>query len=184
MAEWFKAAVLKTAGGASSPWVRILLPPLKKYMALIFSFLIGFFCGMRSLTPPAITAWAVHFGWLKPVHSFSWIGSWPAVIIFTLLAIGELVADKLARTGPRTAPPGLIARIVMGGLTGACIAASTGNAIVIGAILGIAGAIAGTFAGFKIRTGIVKALQIPDLPVALMEDLIAIGGSLLIVAPR
>jgi hypothetical protein len=28
MAEWFKAAVLKTAGGASSPWVRILLPPL------------------------------------------------------------------------------------------------------------------------------------------------------------
>ncbi len=28
MAEWLKAAVLKTAGGASSPWVRILLPPL------------------------------------------------------------------------------------------------------------------------------------------------------------
>jgi hypothetical protein len=27
MAEWFKAAVLKTAGGASCPWVRILLPP-------------------------------------------------------------------------------------------------------------------------------------------------------------
>jgi uncharacterized membrane protein len=153
-------------------------------MAMLFSFLIGFFTGLRSLTPPAITAWAVHLGWLKPEHPLSWMGSWPSVIIFTVLALGELVADKLARTGPRTAPPGLIARIVMGGLTGACIASSTHHAILFGAILGIAGAVAGTFAGFKFRTGIVKALQIPDLPVALMEDLIAIGGSLLIVAPR
>ncbi|MCI0616739.1 DUF4126 family protein [bacterium] len=152
-------------------------------MAILFSFLIGFFCGLRSLTPPAVTAWAVHFGLLKPEHPFSWLGSWPSVIIFTVLALGELVADKLARTPPRTSPPGLIARIVMGGLTGACIAASTGNANLLGAVLGIAGAVAGTFAGFKLRTGIVKALQIPDLPVALVEDLIAIGGSLLIVAP-
>lgn len=27
MAEWTMAAVLKTAGGESLPWVRILLPP-------------------------------------------------------------------------------------------------------------------------------------------------------------
>jgi uncharacterized membrane protein len=152
-------------------------------MAILFSFLIGFFCGLRSLTPPAVTAWAVHFGWLKPEHPFSWIGSWPSVIIFTVLALGELVADKLARTPPRTSPPGFIARIVMGALTGACIAASTGTAILLGTVLGIAGAVAGTFGGFKLRTGIVKALQIPDLPVALMEDFIAIGGSLLIVSP-
>ena len=152
-------------------------------MAILFSLLIGFFAGLRSLTPPAIAAWAVHLGWLKPEYPFSWIGSWPSVIIFTVLALGELVADKLARTPPRTSPPGLIARIVMGALTGACIAASTSNLLLLGAVLGIAGAVAGTFAGFKLRTGIVKALQIPDLPVALTEDLIAIGGSLLIVSP-
>lgn len=159
-------------------------PSAHKYMALLFSFLIGFFGGLRSLTPPAITAWAVHLGWLKPEHSLSWIGSWPSVVIFTLLAIGELVADKLPRTPNRTSPPGLIARIVSGAITGACIASSGHNAILFGAVLGIVGAIAGTFAGFKFRTGIVKALQIPDLPVALMEDLIAIGGSLLIISPR
>ncbi len=152
-------------------------------MAILFSLLIGFFAGLRSLTPPAIAAWAVHLGWLKPEHPFSWIGSWPSVIIFTVLALGELVADKLARTPPRTSPPGLIARIVMGALTGACIASSTNNVLMLGAVLGIAGAVAGTFAGFKLRTGIVKALQIPDFPVALTEDLIAIGGSLLIVSP-
>jgi uncharacterized membrane protein len=156
-------------------------PSAHKYMAILFSFLIGFFAGLRSLTPPAVTAWAVHLGWLKPEHPFSWIGSWPSVIIFTVLALGELVADQLPRTPPRTSPPGFIARIVMGGLTGACIAASTGNAILLGAVLGIAGAVAGTFAGFKARTGIVKALGLPDLPVALVEDLIAIGGCLLVV---
>jgi uncharacterized membrane protein len=151
-------------------------------MALLFSFLIGFLAGLRSLTPPAVTAWAVHLGWLKPEHPFSWIGSWPSVIIFTVLAICELIADQLPRTPPRTAPLGLISRILMGALTGACIASSTGNAILFGAFLGIVGALAGTFIGFKLRIGIVKALQIPDLPVALVEDLIAIGGSLLIVA--
>ena len=41
VAEWFKAAVLKTAVGASSPWVRIPpLPPLKIYKILnSFSFI-------------------------------------------------------------------------------------------------------------------------------------------------
>ena len=133
-------------------------------MAILFSLLIGFFAGLRSLTPPAIAAWAVHLGWLKPEHPFSWIGSWPSVIIFTVLALGELVADKLARTPPRTSPPGLIARIVMGALTGACIASSTNNVLMLGAVLGIAGAVAGTFAGFKLRTGIVKAFRFLTSP--------------------
>ena len=34
-------------------------------MTLPFAFLIGFFAGLRSLTAPAVTAWAVHLGWLK-----------------------------------------------------------------------------------------------------------------------
>jgi uncharacterized membrane protein len=62
-------------------------------------------------------------GWLKLERPLALIGSLPAVAIFTLLAVVELVADKLPRTPSRTAPPGLIARIVLGGLTGACVAA-------------------------------------------------------------
>jgi len=90
---------------------------------LLFAFLIGFFAGLCSLTAPAATAWAVYLGWLKFKRSLVLIGSLPAVVIFTLLAIVELVADKLPQTPSRTSPPGLIARIVMGGLAGACVSA-------------------------------------------------------------
>jgi uncharacterized membrane protein len=41
------------------------------------------------------------------------------VIVFTLLALAELISDKLPKTPSRTASPGLIARIVLGKLWGA-----------------------------------------------------------------
>src|SRR4030095_15826648 len=95
-------------------------------MTLAFAFLVGFFAGLRSLTAPAATAWAVHLGWLKLQGPRALMGAIPAVTSFTLLAAVELVADKLPKTPKRTAPPGLIARIVMGGLTGACVATGRG----------------------------------------------------------
>jgi len=155
--------------------------PMKTSL-LLFSFLIGFFAGLRSLTPPAVTAWAAHLGWLNLQRPFSWIGSSASVVILSLLALAELIADKLPKTPSRTAPPGLIARIVTGGFTGACLAVASGGGTTMGVVLGIIGALAGTFAGYKARTGIVKALRIPDIYVALTEDLIAIGGSFFLVS--
>src|ERR687892_1156159 len=143
-------------------------------MTLVFSFLIGFLAGLRSLTPPAATAWAVYLGWLKVEGPLSLIGSVPSVAIFTLLAIVELVADKLPKTPNRTSPPGLIARIVMGGLTGACIAAGGGQGALLGALLGTLGGVIGCFAGYQARTRLVKALGMPDITLALFED----GGAI------
>jgi uncharacterized membrane protein len=82
-------------------------------MTLFFAFLVGFFAGLRSLTPPAATAWAAYLGWLKLDWPFSLIGSLPSVGIFTVVALAEIVADKLPQSPSRTAPPGLIARTVM-----------------------------------------------------------------------
>ena len=96
-------------------------------MTLLFAFLIGVFAGLRSLTPPAAVAWAVHLGWLTIVRPLSFIGSLPAVIILSLLAITELILDKLPNTPNRTAPPGLIARIVTGGFTAACVSLGGGQ---------------------------------------------------------
>src|SRR5918994_843401 len=103
-------------------------------MTLIFSFLIGFLAGLRSLTPPAATAWAVYLGWLKVNGPLALIGSVLSVAMFTLLSIVELVADKLPQTP--TAPSGLAARIVMGGLTGACLAAAGSQRVLVGVVLG------------------------------------------------
>jgi uncharacterized membrane protein len=147
-------------------------------MTLLFAFLIGFFSGLRSLTAPAATAWAVYLGWLKLEGPLALIGSIPSVAIFTLLAVVELVADKLPKTPSRTSPPGLIARIVMGGLAGACVAAGGGQGALLGAVLGIVGGVAGCFGGYQVRTGIVKALGTRDIYVALLEDLVAVAGCL------
>ena len=151
-------------------------------MTLFFAFLIGLFAGLRSLTPPAAVAWAVHLGWLKVAPPLSLIGSLPAVIILSLLALTELIIDKLPNTPNRTAPLGLIARIVTGGLTGACVSLGGGQSAFVGAGLGVIGGIVGCFAGYQARVRLVKSLRQPDLTVAVLEDLVAIGGGLFIVS--
>jgi uncharacterized membrane protein len=149
---------------------------------LLFAFLIGLFAGLRSLTPAAATAWAAHLGWLKVPSLLSWIGTATAAVILTMLALVELVTDKLPKTPSRTAPPGLIARILLGGLSGACVASAGGEGIVLGAVLGIVGALVGTYGGYQVRTRLVKTLGTPDFVIALLEDLVTIGGSLWVVS--
>lgn len=147
-------------------------------MTLLLAFLIGFFGGLRSLTAPAAAAWAAYLGRLKLDTPLSLIGSGWSAAIFTALAIGELIGDKLPHTPSRTAPPGLIARIVMGGLTRAWVAAAGAQGVNVGALLGALGGIAGCFLGYKARTGLLQVLATRDLYVALSEDLIAVGGSI------
>ena len=151
-------------------------------MTLLFAFLIGLFAGLRSLTPPAAVAWAVYLGWLTLTRRLSLIGSLPALIILSLLAIIEVMVDKLPNTPNRTAPVGLIARIVTGGFTGACVSLGGGRSAYVGAALGVIGGIVGCFGGYQARTRLVKSLRQPDFNIALLEDLIAIGGSLFIVS--
>lgn len=147
-------------------------------MALLLAFFIGFLTGLRSLTAPAVTAWAAQLGWLKLQGLLAIVGSTASVAIFTLLAVAELVADKLPSTPNRMSPPGLIARIVMGGLVGACIASGGGEGVFLGAALGVLGGAAGCFSGFQARRRLVKSLRTGDIYIALLEDLIAIAGSL------
>ena len=151
-------------------------------MTILLTVLIGFFAGLRSLTAPAATAWAIYLGWMKLEVGLALMGSIPAVTILTLLAVVELVADKLPKTPSRTAPPGLIARIVTGGLTGACVAAAGGKGALLGSVIGVVGGVVGCFGGYKARTRLVKALGTPDIYVALLEDLVAIAGSLWVVS--
>jgi uncharacterized membrane protein len=110
------------------------------------------------------------------------MGTATAAVIFTIFALVELVTDKLPKTPSRTAPPGLIARILMGGLSGACVASAGGEGIVLGAALGTMGALAGTYGGYQARTRLVKALGTPDFVIALLEDVVTIGGSLWVVS--
>jgi uncharacterized membrane protein len=147
------------------------------------AFLIGVIAGLRAMTAPAVVAWAARLGWLDLHDSpLSFMGSTAAVVVFTLGALGELVADKLPSTPSRKKAAPLVARILLGGLAGAAVAAAGSQSIPLGAVLGAAGGIAGAFGGYEARTRLVRALKVPDFVIAGLEDAVAIGGGLLIVS--
>jgi uncharacterized membrane protein len=152
-------------------------------MAFLLSFLLGCVDGLRSLTAPAIVCWAAHFGWLHLAGTkFAFIDHRATLTVFTLLAIAELVVDKLPNTPARTAPVGLIARIVLGGASGLALATGAGISVSLAGVIASIGAIAGAFGGYHIRRAVVLKTHLPDLVVAIAEDAIAIAGGLLIVS--
>ena len=102
-----------------------------------------------------------------------------AVAVLTLLAMGELVGDKLTSTPSRLSRPPLNGRIVLGGLNGAMLAAAHSQSYLLGGLLGVVGAIAGAFTGYTVRSRLVRALGVPDPVSAVLEELIAIGGGVL-----
>lgn len=149
--------------------------------ALILVFLLGCISGLRSLTAPAVVCWAAHFGWLHLAGTKLAFMDHPVTLfIFTLLAVIELVVDKLPKTPARTAPLGLTARLILGGLSGAAVAAGSGISPYMGGAAGSIGALAGAFAGYNLRRTLVSRRHLPDFPVALTEDVIAIVGGVLI----
>ena len=149
-------------------------------MLYALAFLIGVAAGLRALTPAAFVCWAARLGWLKLQGTpLAFLGYAVTPWIFTIAAIGELINDKLPKAGSRKAPPAFIARIVMGALCGAAIGATAG-ALAGGLILGAIGAIVGTFGGYEFRARLARAAG-RDLPIALLEDAIAIALSFWVV---
>ena len=97
-----------------------------------------------------------------------------------MLAIGELIADKLPMIPKRTAPAPLIARIVTGGLCGACLYTAMGRSLLAGTLLGGIGGVVGAFVGYDIRRRL--DLHVKDLVVAVCEDVVAVGLALFLVS--
>jgi uncharacterized membrane protein len=147
----------------------------------VFALLIGVVSGLRTFTAPAAVSWAAHFGWLHlegaPLHFLS---AAVTPYIVTLLAIGELIFDKLPQTPSRKAPFGFVARIASGAFCGAAIGAS-GGGLMAGLAAGAVGAVVGTLGGYEVRVRSMKLIGGWDLPIALLEDLCAIGAAAWIV---
>jgi uncharacterized membrane protein len=145
--------------------------------------LIGVVAGLRTFTAPATVAWGLRLHWLSVQHSrLAFMDSTAALIIFTILAPIELVLDKLPTTPSRTAPAGLIGRIILGGFSSAILATAAGQSPALGALFGAIGAVVGAFAGKQVRTRLVKALKCPDFVIAILEDAVAISAGLYIVS--
>lgn len=152
-------------------------------LVLALALGIGVIAGLRALTAPATVSWAAHLGWIQVGGThFSFMSSIIAVVILTLAAVGEIVNDKLPKTPPRTALPSFIIRMLTGAFAAATLSAGLGGSLELGALLGLIGAVIGTYGGYFARTGVVKALHSPDWPIALVEDAMAICGGLFLAS--
>lgn len=150
-------------------------------LILLLALLIGVVAGLRSLTAPAVVAWAAFLGWIDLHGTWaSWFANIITVVVVTILAGGELVMDKLPKTPARTVPPVFGARIVMGALAGAALGAwPHWTFTALGA--GVIGAVLGTLGGYQARKRLATVAG-RDLPIALLEDAVAILGGFAIVA--
>ena len=122
-------------------------------MTYLAALIFGIVAGLRTFTGEA-----VYFGLRGGI----------AGIAFPILAVGEYVVDALPGVPPRTAIfPSIIVRLLSGAFMGFVVAR------VPGLVLGILGALAGTFGGYRLR--IAAIARIGALPAAITEDLIAIA---------
>ena len=141
---------------------------------LIIAFVVGIACGLRALMGLAAVSWAASSGRLPLQGTWlAFLGFRATPFITSLLAVGELVTDKLPKTPSRLVPPQFTGRVVMGALTGSAIGLSQEH-FLIGALSGIIGSVVGTLAGSKARAFAAKLFG-RDLPAALLEDAIAVA---------
>jgi uncharacterized membrane protein len=141
---------------------------------LISAFVLGIACGLRAIVGLAAASWAASNQQLPLQGTWlSFLGSRVTPYVTSLLALGEVINDKLPKTPSRLVPPQFGARVVMGALTGTAIGLSHGQ-LVMGILSGVVGSVVGTLAGSKARAFAAKLFG-RDLPAALLEDVVAVA---------
>ncbi len=144
-------------------------------LVLLLALLIGVVAGLRALTPPAVVAWAAVLDWLHVEGSWaSWIAHPIVVGLLTVLLVIELITDQLSKTPSRKTRMQFAARLITAGFAGAVIGTGWGYEFTALAA-GVVGAFLGTIGGYEARKWLAAAFG-RDLPAALLEDVVAVGG--------
>ena len=143
-------------------------------LVLLLALLIGVVAGLRACTAPAVLAWAAFLQWINLSGTWaSWMGHWATVAVLTVLAVAELVSDKMPTLPSRKSAPQFLIRIAAGAFSGAVLGTTWGYRWgSLGA--GMIGAVVGTIGGYAARTGLVRANGGRDRPIALGEDVFAV----------
>lgn len=146
----------------------------------LLAALIGAVAGLRAMTAPATVSIGAWYGCLSLAATpLAFLASpWVAGVL-ALFAVAELVGDQLPSTPSRKVPTQFGTRLLTGGLSGAAIGATAGP-LVPGLVAGVVGAVVGTYGGAALRGWLAGRFG-RDLPAALIEDVVAIGGAVLIV---
>jgi uncharacterized membrane protein len=149
-------------------------------LVLLLALLIGVIAGLRALTAPAVVAWGAFLGWIDVTGKWSeWVAHPITVTVLTVLLVVELITDQLPKTPSRKTTPQFLTRLLTGAFAGAVIGSAFFHTFSsLGA--GIIGAVLGTLGGYEARSRLVAANGGRDRPVAIAEDVIAVGGGFLV----
>ncbi len=154
-------------------------------MGYVLILLLGMLTGLRTLTPIAVVCW---FSYVKgtfapPLELTGWrhFAANPiSVGIFTLMALGEYVGDKLPNTPSRTSALGVGGRVLFGVFVGVLIAPRVGGHHYLKGLTGGIGALLGTYGGWWVRTKLATRVG-KDWPIANLEDWFTIAASILLL---
>ncbi|WP_205500837.1 DUF4126 family protein [Rufibacter psychrotolerans] len=139
---------------------------------------LGAIAGLRAVTAPALVT--DHFSKsptiflqgtpLQPLQNPT------LATVLKILALAELIGDKLPHMPNRIAPLQLVPRAVSGAVVGATLAEAEGESRVTGALLGLVGALTAAYAFFFARQKLGQLTGLPDSLFALLEDALALKG--------
>jgi uncharacterized membrane protein len=153
---------------------------MTQVIVIVLAVLIGVIAGLRALTAPAVVAWGGFLGWIDVDGKWSeWVAHPITVTVLTIFLLVELVTDQLPKTPSRKTPPQFITRLITGAFAGAVIGSASHHTF-IGLGAGIIGAVLGTLGGAEARSRLTAANGGNDRPVAVGEDILAVGGGFLI----
>jgi uncharacterized membrane protein len=143
---------------------------------------LGLVAGMRSASAPAVISSYVRErrGQIlaspqltnSPLrHLTSPVGS----NALRVLALGEMVTDKLPFVPKRTETPSLITRAVSGGVAGAVVGLVHRGSPALAALIGALSATGATFGAYRLRKQLAENTAVPDALIGGLEDLLVLG---------
>jgi uncharacterized membrane protein len=157
-------ATLAAAAAAEEERVAPVRAPLP---ILLRAAALGAASGSRSTAGVTAVALASRRG--DPGPLASGLGSTRGTAVSGVLALGELVADKLPFVPSRLSPPALGGRVLLGGTAAAAEARRDGHDPVLPALVGAAGAVGAAVLAARLR-GVAAQRFGSDKPGAFLED--------------
>lgn len=136
--------------------------------------LLGVLAGMRSMTPPTLVS--LYLNRNQQVRNgtlTNLLGSGNCLTVFTLLAAGEITADKFPQAPNRTFAPALVGRLGTSALASAALTEAQGGNRTVAAALSAAITGVATFATFQARMAANKYL--PNPVTGVLEDAILLS---------
>ncbi len=144
---------------------------------------LGVVAGMRSATASATVASYVHQRRSRILASpelaqspLRYLASPLAGNALSLIALGEMVIDKLPFVPKRTAVPSLAARALSGGVAGAVVALMYRGSPLLAGLIGALSATGATYGAYYLRQQLTENTAVPDAVVGGLEDLLVIGA--------